>query len=128
MEKVILKSTDYTFDASAQTVKFLTHTELVSKEYLLLITNTSTNDIIYNFGCDGYGGTINLSNFVLTLEYDTTTMSDSDSLQIVLYSGESVLNTNTFLKQIRQQTEILEELKDLQAQTLKYIKKIYNPG
>lgn len=127
MEKIILKNTDYSFDASAQTVTFLSHTELVSKEYLLLITNTSTNDIIYNFGCDGYGGTINLNTFRLTLEYDTTAMSDSDSLQIILYSGESVLDTNAFLKQIRQQTQILEELRDLQYQTLKYIRKIYNP-
>ena len=87
MNKITLDAGEYTFSAASKTVTLLAHTDLLKKEYLLLITNTTTNTIIYNFGCDGFGGTI--ASPVITLEYDTSVpaagMADTDNLSIILY-------------------------------------------
>lgn len=87
MNKIIVPSGSYSFDKTAKTVTVIgtPYTTYFTKEGLLLITNTSTNDIIYNFGCDGYGGTI--SGDTITLEYDTTSMVNTQSIQIVLYNS-----------------------------------------
>lgn len=69
----------YTFSPSAQQITFPS-TVTMSLEQLLLITNTTTNTIIYNFADPSAGGTI--SNNVLTLDFNTTAMSSSDKLQI----------------------------------------------
>lgn len=122
MTKRILDNTEYTFDASAKTITFVENIELTK---LLLITNITDNVIIYNFACDGFGGTI--SKKVLTLEYDTTLMSDTDSLSIIIYEENKLIETNELLKLIREQNnaqnDILEELKICS----KYLRKIYNP-
>lgn len=52
----------------------------LSLEQILVITNTTSNTIIYNFANSGFGGT--LAANVLTLAYNTSAMSASDSLQI----------------------------------------------
>lgn len=78
--------TDYTFDASAQTITF---SENYVLEQVLLITNVTDGIIIYNFSNPAMGGT--LTNGVLTLEYNTTTMDDTDALQIYLDTTESEL-------------------------------------
>lgn len=72
---------DYIFNAAAKQITFDT-TDVISLENILLITNVTDNIIIYNFANPSQGGT--LSNNVLTLDYDTVTMSDTDSLQIYL--------------------------------------------
>jgi hypothetical protein len=72
---------DYTFNAAAKQITFNT-TSTVTLEQLLVITNVTDNRIIYNFADPAAGGTI--SNNVLTLNYDTTTMSDTDKIQIFL--------------------------------------------
>lgn len=69
--------TTYTFDASAKTV---TLDAVYNLEQILLITNTTRNAIIYNFS-DYYAGGVLVGN-VLTLEYNTTAMADTDRLQI----------------------------------------------
>jgi hypothetical protein len=70
---------NYSFNAGAQTVTFNT-TDVITLEQLLIITNVTTNKIIYNFADPNAGGTI--VNNVLTLNFDTTSMSSSDKLQI----------------------------------------------
>ena len=72
---------DYTFNAATKEVTFNT-TSVIGLSQLLIITNVSTNTIIYNFADPNAGGTI--TDNVLTLDYDTTLMNDSDSLQIFL--------------------------------------------
>jgi len=72
---------DYNFNASEGKVTFNT-TEVVRLENVLLVTNVTDNIIIYNFADPILGGTI--SNNVLTLTYNTTLMSNTDSLQIYL--------------------------------------------
>lgn len=71
--------TDYTFDKTAKTVTFTKLTS-VDLSKLLLITNTTSNIIIYNFASPAKGGTV--ATNVLTLTYDTTAMANTDKLQI----------------------------------------------
>ena len=76
---------NYTFDASAQTIA-------ISGKYtlrqLILITNVTDGAIIYNFADPGAGATISYSSSTnlttISLEYNTTAMSDSDELQILI--------------------------------------------
>jgi len=72
---------NYSFDATAKTVTFNT-TDVITLEQLLVITNVTTNKIIYNFADPSAGGSI--INNVLTLDFDTTSMSSSDKLQIFI--------------------------------------------
>ena len=74
---------NYTFDASAKTI-------VVSGNFKLrriqLITNVTDGIIIYNFADGNKGGSVSYNSTddetTITLEYDTTSMSDSDELQI----------------------------------------------
>jgi hypothetical protein len=72
---------DYTFNAATKQITFNT-TDVVSLNQVLIITNVTDNVIIYNFADAAKGGAV--VNNVLTLTFDTTTMSDTDSLQIFL--------------------------------------------
>lgn len=71
----------YTFDASAQTIT-LTGLPTLTLDSLVLITNMTDNEIIYQFNSSSKWGSI--SGNVITLDYDTTSMSDADDLQIIL--------------------------------------------
>ena len=74
---------DFTFDASAKTVKLKGNHH---QRRLLMITNTTDNIIIYNFadstktGVFSYDGVADETT--ITLLHDTTSMSDTDALQI----------------------------------------------
>jgi len=72
---------NYSFNPLAKTVTLNT-TSTVTLEQLLIITNVTTNTIVYNFADPSTGGTI--SNNILTLDYNTTGMSSTDKLQIFL--------------------------------------------
>lgn len=79
---------DYTFDASAKTITFDSYAG-IEQENILLITNVTDGVFIYSFADPAKGGTV--ATNVLTLEYDTTSMDDTDVLQIIyddpLYVG-----------------------------------------
>lgn len=102
--------TNYTFSATAKQVT-LTDYPSIKLDQILLITNVTDNIIIYNFADPTAGGT--LAGNVLTLGYDTTTMSNSDRLQIfiddyVIPSTEASLtavnfNLTTFNRQLSSQ-------------------------
>jgi len=77
---------DYTFNAATKQITFNT-TSVVGLEQLLVITNVTDNIIIYNFADPSAGGTI--ANNILTLDYDTTSMSNTDNLQIFLDNQET---------------------------------------
>jgi len=115
MKKLILDEGEYSFNAADRTITLTAHTDLLKKEYLLLVTNTTDNQIIYNFGCDGYGGIINEITNTVTLEYDTSSMQNSDRLQIVLYTEMSDTDTN-MLELLQMQTESLECLNNILEQ------------
>jgi hypothetical protein len=79
----------YTFDASARQITF-TGLSSLSLPNILLITNVTDNVIIYNFADSDKGGS--LSGFVLTLDYDTEDMDDSDELQIFVDSTDGFIS------------------------------------
>lgn len=81
--------TSYTFDASAKTVAFDDYTS-VSLDGVLLVTNVTDGIGIFQFNSPTLGGTV--ATNVLTLDYDTTTMSDSDDLQIWYDDGVPLAN------------------------------------
>lgn len=93
MKKLV---SNYSFNAAAKQITLSDYTS-VDLESLLLITNVTDNIIIYNFAGTGKGATI--SGNVLTLDYDTTSMSDSDDLQVFIDDGESPA-TNSALETI----------------------------
>lgn len=72
--------TTYTFDASAKTI---TCSDFTAIEKLAIITNLTTGTIIYQFNNLAKSGT--LVGTTLTLAYDTTAMSDTDDLQIIIH-------------------------------------------
>ena len=73
--------TNYTFDASAKTIDCADFSAI---EKIAIITNITTWDIIYQFNNALKGGT--LAGTVLTLDFNTTTMSDTDDLQIIIHA------------------------------------------
>ena len=79
---------NYEFDASAQTIKIGGN---YSVRKLILITNTTDGVIIYNFADPSAGATVYYDTLTdkttITLEYNTTAMSDSDELQILADDG-----------------------------------------
>lgn len=103
--------TNYTFNAASRTVTFLGYSRILL-DSVLLITNVTDNVIIYNFAGAGKGGTV--SGNVLTLEFDTTTMSNGDSLQI--YYDDAAIIPATVQEQ--QTTEDLLYLLSVQGNAL----------
>jgi len=79
MKKLV---TNYTFDKTARTIVFTDYTT-IDLSQILLITNTTSNIIIYNFA--SLGGSV--TGNTLTLTYDTSLMNNNDSLQIFYEDG-----------------------------------------
>lgn len=69
----------YIFDPAAKTITFSCDTQ-ISLEQVLTITNTTDGIMIYCFADPVLGGTI--AGQILTLEYNTSSMSADDALQI----------------------------------------------
>lgn len=104
MKKLI---SNYTFNATARTIALNDYTS-VDLEGLLLITNVTDNKIIYNFSDPNYGGGI--SGNVITLIYNTASMSNTDALQI--YYDDPNVNSSTLeaQTQLEDVTQALYEL------------------
>lgn len=90
---------NYIFDASAKTIKI---EGLYKLRTLQLITNVTDGIIIYNFADPNKGGSTNYNSITnettLTLEHDTTSMSDDDELQIFIdEQHEQIEFTDTFI-------------------------------
>jgi len=73
----------YSFDKTAKTVTFSGLRDDITLANILLITNVTANTIIYNFA-DSTSGAVSFNNNVLTLDYDTSAMANTDVLQIFL--------------------------------------------
>ncbi|OGL46471.1 MAG: hypothetical protein A2W05_07140 [Candidatus Schekmanbacteria bacterium RBG_16_38_10] len=79
-----LRLTGATFDASLKTITHASFSD-VTLAGIQLITNVTDQIIIYSFADTAKGGT--LSTDTLALEYDTTSMSDTDELMILVEDG-----------------------------------------
>jgi hypothetical protein len=111
MKKLI---TNYTFNAAAQTITFVDQTS-IDLESVLLITNVTSNVIVYNFANPAQGGSV--AGNVLSLDYNTTSMSNSDALQIYYDDGvesaseitaEAIVDAVLTLKRIAKNMESLQ--------------------
>jgi len=99
----------YLFDASAKTVKIPGHRDLND---LLLIINVTADTVIYSVGVAGKGGTKSHTHpelgtdpdfpysidghCVFTLDFDTTSMSDTDELLIYVEDNAQGLKVRPF--------------------------------
>ncbi len=114
MKKLI---TNYNFDASEKKITFSDYTS-IDQEGLLLITNVKTNQIIYNFADANAGGTV--SGNQLTLTYNTTSMLDTDPLQIYYDDANVSPATQLTLESLEDMIDYLKVLvsntKSLQTQ------------
>ena len=105
--------TSYTFDASLQKITF---DENFLLEQFLIITNVKDNIIIYNFADTNTGYntyTINSptgGKSVLVLDFNTTTMDDSDTLQIFI---EDITNQTITANLSTSDHDVLDSIHDL---------------
>ena len=96
MARKTIQSNYYLFDASAREVIIPGG---VQRENLILITNVTDNKVIYNFSDPELTATTysiqtdirNVTTTRVVLSYDTTAMSDTDQLQIVVDDFEETI-------------------------------------
>lgn len=111
MKKLI---TNYTFNSATRQIALSDYTS-IDLDGVLLVTNVTDNVIVYNFADPALGGTV--SSNVLTLTYDTTSMSNGDALQIFYDDGAApasdatataLLDVANTLKRISKNMESLQ--------------------
>lgn len=105
MKKII---TSYNFIAAEKKVILNEYTS-INLIGLLLITNVTDNIIIYNFADATKGGAA--GGNTITLTYDTSSMSNGDSLQI--FYDDRVEEKNTLGDQIEDLTDEIRKLRTL---------------
>ena len=93
---------NYTFTPGASGVGNILIEGNYPEKTFLIITNVTDNVIIYNFASPGLGGTTSynasIDHTTLTLDYDTSSMSSDDSLQIFLDVQEEKIDfSETFV-------------------------------
>ena len=88
MARKIIKSSDYTFNPATRTIVIPGY---VKEERLILISNTNTGTIIYNFADAALGysswshiGDVSQPRTQIVLEYNTAAMSSTDNLSIMV--------------------------------------------
>ena len=87
---------DYTFNPTNRTVLVK---DVYARKRFLLITNVTTGDIIYQFNDSALGLSdiaFDYDNYTatLTLTFDTSSMSSTDSLQILLEEESTDITVN----------------------------------
>ena len=88
MARKVLLETGYTFTPATKTV---TIPRVIPRERLVLITNVTTNQVIYNFSdpnlkATSYttSGAVNANSTTIVLNYNTASMSSTDKLQFLI--------------------------------------------
>lgn len=92
----------YSFNPAAKTVT-LGGIQDIRLENLLLITNVTDNIMLYNFASPSLGAT--MSNNIVTLVYDTATMSDTDNLQVFVDMPDETDEYSMILRRLVKLTE-----------------------
>lgn len=110
-----VKISNYTFNAATQTVIFNDYSNGgITLDSILLITNTTSNIIIYNFANPILGGTV--SGNVLTLTYNTSIMGNTDRL-LIYYDDNSIQSRDATLQLLMNQNDLLRRaVKVLESQ------------
>jgi hypothetical protein len=99
--------TDYTFDSAHKRIVFNEY-DIIDAEGVLLITNVAENVIIYNFADSSLKGAVSSNEIVL--DFDTSSMNDTDPLQI--YYDDVNINSST-LEQQKLMEGVVEALYEL---------------
>jgi hypothetical protein len=88
MARKVLLETGYTFTPSTKTI---TIPRVIPRERMVLITNVTTNQVIYNFSDPNLKATsyttsaaANANTTTIVLNYNTASMSSTDKLQITI--------------------------------------------
>lgn len=105
---------NYTFDKTAKTVTFTDYVT-IRLDSVRIITNVESNIIIYNFAQSGLGGSV--LNNVLTLDYDTSSMVNTDKLQIV-YNDDEIKATESGIQAILTELKLKSDLTETQPVSL----------
>lgn len=106
MKKLI---SNYTFNPTARTITFNDYSS-VDLQGLLLVTNVTSNQIIYNFADPCYGGGVNGNT--VTLVYNTGAMSSTDALQIYYDDVNETPATEQTLQAIEYQNNRLLKISE----------------
>lgn len=86
---------NYTFDASLGTVTLLEYAaDGIGIEQIMLVNNATAKEIIFTFGEEELMGSIPDDSNVLTLDFDTSDMADTDDLFIVVNDPDYATPTN----------------------------------
>lgn len=101
--KKTLDSSYYRFNPILKQIIFQPHLGL-KQEDIFLIVNLTDNQMIYNFTCPNEGGT--WLNNILTLTYETSTMSETDKLMIIVNKENK---TEYYLEKILDEIKTLNE-------------------
>jgi hypothetical protein len=94
--KKILSTTDYAFSASGQSIDFTNLVGFDSKRVMAVINTTYGQTLIYAVGggvSAPLGGTF--SGSILTLNYNTSSMADTDNLQIIYDNSVGIENAGS---------------------------------
>ena len=105
---------NYTFNPTAKTITFTDYPS-IRLEGVLVITNTTSNVLVYNFVNPALGGTV--AGNVLTLTYATGSMSATDRLQVfyddATVTPSSTADINALNDLVAQLTEAIKQLSGL---------------
>ena len=101
-----IKLDNYTFNPVAKTVTFTDYASLDLSD-VILITNVTDGTIIFNFASPNLVGSV-VAN-VLTLNYDTTSMSSTDKLAIYLDDAYTP-SSDEALVLLRRMVKLMEPL------------------
>jgi hypothetical protein len=115
------KEDNFTFDASAKTITFGNWTNSLTLDFILLITNVTDGVIIYSFADSLKGGVITQDpgGDILTLEFDTTSMDDSDVLIAYFENSERPATAAQLTSALSYLIGIFGELPPSLGQTIK---------
>lgn len=109
----------YTFNKTNKTVTFTNCGNLIL-DNILLITNVTNHIIIYNFADVATTGTI--TNNILTLAYNTSSMSNTDNLQIYIDIPRTSIgdlnDTNILLRRLVKNLESISVVDSKQRQRI----------
>ena len=97
---------NYTFNAAAKQITFPGYSTL-SLASFLIITDTTVNQIIYNFADSTAGGTV--AGNVLTLTYNTTALSNTDAL-LIYYDDATIQARDASLQLMEGQNDLLRRM------------------
>jgi hypothetical protein len=97
---------NYIFSSTTGKITFSDYTTILL-DSILLITNVTSNIIIYNFADPSAGGTV--SGNILTLTYNTTSMNDNDKL-LIYYDEPNIPATDATIQALQDQVTLLKRM------------------